>query len=167
MKLNRFIALALIALLAVGVMGAFTYRSFAKDANQNTQQTTDCLEDDDANETVDAEDTDNIEEQCGDQEGDMGENEGDHEGDAQENNANEADETNGQDTADETASANTGISADQAQTIAETANPGTSTLNVEFDREGGKDLWEVELDNGLDIKVDANTGEIILTEQRD
>ena len=68
---------------------------------------------------------------------------------------------------DEVAPSSTGISAGQAQLIAEAANPGATTLNVEFDREGGKDIWEVELDNGLNVKVDANSGVILLTEKRD
>ncbi|MEO6457230.1 MAG: PepSY domain-containing protein [Chloroflexia bacterium] len=59
------------------------------------------------------------------------------------------------------------ITANQAQATAEKANPGTATIAVEFDREGGKDIWEVELNNGLDVQVDANSGDIILTEVRD
>jgi len=36
-----------------------------------------------------------------------------------------------------------------------------------LDWENGKDIWEVELDNGLDVKVDASTGVILLTENCD
>ena len=67
---------------------------------------------------------------------------------------------------DEVAPSSTGISAGQAQLIAEAANPGAATLNVEFDREGGKDIWEVELNNGLDVKIDANSGVVLLTENQ-
>jgi uncharacterized membrane protein YkoI len=38
---------------------------------------------------------------------------------------------------------------------------------MEFDQENGVDLFEVELDNGQDVKVDANSGTILLTEARD
>jgi uncharacterized membrane protein YkoI len=31
----------------------------------------------------------------------------------------------------------------------------------------GRDLFEVELDNGQDVKVDATTGEILYSEARD
>ncbi len=76
-------------------------------------------------------------------------------------------EADGADEADAVAPGKTGISAGQAQLIAEGANPGTKTLAVEFDRENGADLFEAELDNGLDVKVDAGNGNILLTEVRD
>ncbi len=157
MKINRFIALALIALLVVGAMGLLSYQALAQRNASQTMQ--DCSsEEDDANESAETEDTDEVEEECGDQT----ETEGNEADDA-----NEAAETNGQDSSDETAPANTGITADEAQAIVEAVNPGASTLAVEFDREGGKDVWEVELDNGQDVKVDASTGEILYSEARD
>jgi uncharacterized membrane protein YkoI len=147
MKINKWIALALIALLVIGAMGLVSYRVFA---SSNLFQSQDCpdVEGDEANEAGEDEDADA--------------NECDEGGDA-----NEAEESNGADSSDETAPAATGITAEEAQAIAEAANPGAATLFVEFDREGGKDLWEVELDNDLDVKVDANTGEILYSEQRD
>lgn len=144
MKFNKWIALALIALLVVGAMGLVSYRVFA---SSNLIQSQDCpdVEEDEANETAEAEDADT--EDC-------------------DNDANEAEESNGVDQSDETTPASTGISAAEAQAIAEAAYPGAVTLFVEFDREWGKDIWEVELDNGLDVQVDASTGEILGTEQR-
>lgn len=79
----------------------------------------------------------------------------------------ESNDTEGSDEADAVAPSTTGITAEEAQTIAEGANPGAKTLAVEFDRENGSDLFEVELDNGLDVKVDAANGNILLTEVRD
>jgi uncharacterized membrane protein YkoI len=155
MKVNRWIALAAIALLVVGAMGFLSYRVLASTTTFQTQQ--DCgpdVEEDQAgeNETAEAENSDV--EEC-DQQG------------AETSDANEATEVNGQDLSDEAAPASTGITADEAKKLAEDANPGTATLAVEFDREGGHDIWEVELDNNLDVKVDASSGTILSTEQRD
>jgi len=155
MKVNRWIALAAIALLVVGAMGFLSYRVFASNTVFQTQQN--CgpdVEENQAseNETAEAENSDV--EECDQQ----AENRTD---------PNEGTEVNGQDQSDETAPASTGITADEAKKIAEAANSGTTTLAVEFDREGGQDIWEVELDNNLDVKIDANSGVILSTEQRD
>jgi uncharacterized membrane protein YkoI len=150
MKINRWIALAAIALLVVGAMGFVSYRVFATTNPFQTAQN--CDPDIEDGETAEAENSDA--EECEQQ----GEDETD---------ANEGTEDNGQDQSDETAPASTRISADEAQAIAEEANPGATTLAVEFDREGDKDIWEVELDNNFDVQVDANNGAILSTEQRD
>src|SRR5687767_13023305 len=139
MKINRWIALAAIALLVVGAMGFVSYRVFATTNPFQTAQN--CDPDIEDGETAEAENSDA--EECEQQ----GEDETD---------ANEGTEDNGQDQSDETAPASTRISADEAQAIAE-----------EFDREGDKDIWEVELDNNFDVQVDANNGAILSTEQRD
>jgi uncharacterized membrane protein YkoI len=88
------------------------------------------------------------------------------------NEANETNEANQVDEADEagTLPGQTSITADQAQVIAEAANPGAKTLAVELDQvneNGGAVIYEVELDNGLNVKVDAANGNILNTEQRD
>jgi uncharacterized membrane protein YkoI len=153
MKINRWIALAAIALLVVGAMGFVSYRVFA--TTNTFQASQNCgpeIEDGEVGETAEAENSDA--EECDQQ----GENAAD---------ANEATEANGQDQSDEIAPASTGITADEAQAIAEGANPGSTTLAVEFDREGGQEIWEVELNNNLDVKVDASSGAILSTEQRD
>ena len=155
MKINRWIALALIALLLISAMGFVSYRVFASVNGARAFQ--DCstadTQENEANEASETEDADTKE--C------------DQAGEAEEGDGNEATEVGGQDASDEVAPASTGITAQQAQAIVEAANPGAATLNVEFDRESGKEIWEVELDNGLDVKVDATTGEILSTEKRD
>jgi len=145
MKINKWIALALIAVLAVGAVGFVSYRVLAS-ASLFQPQNCPEVEETEADETSEAEDADSNE--C-------------------ENDANEAEESNGVDPSDETAPAGTVFSADEAQAIAEAAYPGAATLFVEFDRGFGRDIWEVELDNGLDVQVDASTGEILGTDPRD
>lgn len=73
MKINRFIAMAALALLVVGAMGAVASRSLALGShNQGTgitsSQTDACAQDQaDGAEVASATDTDNVELQCGDQ----------------------------------------------------------------------------------------------------
>lgn len=124
MKINRWIALAMIAVLVVGVMGIVSYRVFAQNSSQPAAQS-------------------------GTEE------------------PNDGTDVPGQDSSDEVPPAQTGITADEAQAIVEKAYPEATTIAVEFDREGGKDMWEVELDNDLDVKVDAASGEILYSEKRD
>ena len=155
MKINRWIALALIAVLVVGAMGFVSYRVLA---STNLFQTQDCptdVEEYEKGEIAEAEEADADE--CGNETEDESGN-----GDA-----NEEQESGEQDLSDEIIPTTSGISSEEAQAIAESAYPGASTLNVEFDREWGREIWEVELDNGLDVQVDANTGEILSTGQRD
>ncbi|MDI6770784.1 MAG: PepSY domain-containing protein [Anaerolineales bacterium] len=57
--------------------------------------------------------------------------------------------------------ADAAITANEAKAIAEEAYPGAKAREVEFEREGGVDAWEVELDNGVEVQVDPNTGEIL------
>ena len=146
MKIKKWtIGVLLMAGLLIGGIGAGTFltgqpgRAAAAPAAQSTDP---CTEDDDSAEAPDTEDMDDVEEevQCGPED---------------------------EDEADETAPAGLTLTAVQAQQIAEEANPGVATLAVEFDRENGHDIWEVELDNGQDVKVDANSGQILLTETRD
>jgi hypothetical protein len=72
MKINRFLALAAIAMLVVGAMGAVSLKAFAKGAStpaaQSSAPAADCSQDQaDGTEVKSATDTDNIELQCGDQ----------------------------------------------------------------------------------------------------
>jgi uncharacterized membrane protein YkoI len=39
--------------------------------------------------------------------------------------------------------------------------PGAAAREVEFEREGGVDAWEVELDNGVEVRIDPHSGEIL------
>jgi len=72
MKINRFVALAAIALLVVGGMGAIGMKAFAKGsaapAAQTSLQAPDCSQDQaDGIEIQPATDTDQVDLQCGDQ----------------------------------------------------------------------------------------------------
>ena len=71
MKINRFVALAAIALLIVGGMGTVATHSLAASKTSAPAQSQDCAQQDDdsadAAQAAGAEDTDDIEEQCGDQ----------------------------------------------------------------------------------------------------
>ena len=68
MKINRFIALAAIALLAVGAIGAISVKAFAKGSHTPVTQSDACAQDQaDGTEVADAADTDKVELQCGDQ----------------------------------------------------------------------------------------------------
>jgi hypothetical protein len=72
MKINRFIALAGIALLVVGSMSAFVSRSSTLGAHSPAAQANACAQDQaDGTEVASAAtvDTDNVELQCGDQAG--------------------------------------------------------------------------------------------------
>lgn len=150
MKLNRFIALAAIALLVVGAMGAIATRSFAKGVNASVAQSQDCSQDQaDGAEVQSAPDTDNVELQCGDQ----------NAPDEQET-ANEIESADGAETAPTGTPA---ITAVQAQTAALAAHPGT-VIKTELDDENGQLVYSVEFDGGVDVKVDAMTGSVLGTE---
>lgn len=70
MKINRFVAMAAIALLVVGAMGAISLKVFAQGSHFPATQSDACAQDQ-ANgaEVESAEDTDNVDLQCGDQNG--------------------------------------------------------------------------------------------------
>ena len=59
------------------------------------------------------------------------------------------------------------ITPEDAKAKALLANPGAAAVQVELDNENGALVYSVELDNGLDVKVDAVTGTILYTEQAD
>lgn len=56
------------------------------------------------------------------------------------------------------------ISAADAEAAALAANSGTSAVKTELDNENGVLVYSVELSNGNDVKVDANTGKVLHTE---
>lgn len=60
-----------------------------------------------------------------------------------------------------------GITADEARAAAEAANPGTKALEVELEYGNGTLVYEVELDNGLEVIVDAANGNILGTEREE
>lgn len=45
------------------------------------------------------------------------------------------------------------------------ANPGTAAVDVTLERENNMLVWEVELDNNLEVYMNANTNQIVKTEQ--
>jgi uncharacterized membrane protein YkoI len=72
--------------------------------------------------------------------------------------AKEDDEANG--LSDEAA-----LTPDEASAVAEAANPGTKAVAVELENESGTLVYEVELNNGLEVMVDAASGDILGTER--
>lgn len=58
-----------------------------------------------------------------------------------------------------------GVTAEAARAAAESANPGAKALEVESENENGTLVYEVELDNGLEVIVDATNGNILRTER--
>jgi len=169
MKINRFIALAAIALLVVAGLGTIATRSFAKSSHSPAAQTQDCnQQDDDSAEVQDAPDTDDVEEQCGDQneaDADDGEEAVGPDTDNVEEQVGDQNEADAGEEADEE-SVPTGtpaISAEDAQTAAMSAYTGT-IVQTELDDENGQLVYSVEFDGGVDVKVDAMTGEVLGTE---
>lgn len=137
MKINRFVALAAIALLVVGAMGAVAVRSLAQTSRPAAHvQATPAPGDEEA---VGA-DTDDVEEQVSDQ-----------------NQANTEIEDDEQDAAPAETLA---ITAEQAQATAEAyLNAGTAT-QVELEGENGQLIYSVEI-GGTDVEVDAMTGAVL------
>jgi len=152
MKINRFIALAAIAVLVVATLATIATHSFAQGTTPTPPaQSQDCTQDQaDGTEAQSANDTDSVEQQCGDQ------------------NASDAPEVQGQEAQgkEDTEAAPSGtpaITAEQAQTAALAAHPGT-VLKVELDEENGKLVYGVEFEGGVDVKVDAMTGKVVSSE---
>jgi uncharacterized membrane protein YkoI len=179
MKINRFVALAVIVILVVSAMGVISLKAFAKGNTGPAAQVTqapDCSQDQaDGNETQDAgSDTDNVDLQCGDQNAPDGQEavtsvytdttevqEGDQNApDGQEEVGIDAEGTTDAET---TALGTPAITVEQAQAAVLVAHPGT-VIKTELDDENGQLIYSVELDGGVDIKVDAMTGAILATE---
>jgi uncharacterized membrane protein YkoI len=135
MKRSRFFALAAIALLVVGAIGATGARTFAQ-----TRTTVPAVQ---ATSTPDSDDV----------------QEGDQTGVDDESGKEEV-----QDAGDARDAAPTGtpaISAEAAWQAAEAhLNAGAAT-KVELDDENGKLVYSVEFNDGTDVKVDAETGEVL------
>lgn len=171
MKINRFFALAVIALLIVGAMGAISLKAFAQTANPPAAQTQ-VIED-----PATGPDSDNIEEQVGEQveEGlpDAAEAAGAEDAGPDEQMpsytgsiAVDQAATEGMSEADESAAlqGQATISAADAEAVALAANPGATVVKTELDNENGALVYSVELNNGADVKVDAGNGSILFTD---
>ncbi|MCA9902118.1 MAG: PepSY domain-containing protein [Ardenticatenaceae bacterium] len=66
------------------------------------------------------------------------------------------------------ASAQSGqLTPNEAKAVAEEASPGATATDVTLEREGSQDVYEVQLDNGMEVEIDAATGEILETELSD
>jgi len=177
MKINRFIALAAIALLAVGAMGAVSARAFAQ-GNTPQVQTSDCgaQDNDTAENAATDSDTGSLDEQCEDGQPDGAEDAeaetlGDPDTGTQEPSyagsiAADQAQTEGLSEADEAAAlqGQATISATEAEAAALDANPGASVVKTELDNENGALVYSVELSNGADVKVDAGNGAILFTD---
>ena len=61
----------------------------------------------------------------------------------------------------------TQLTPDEAKAAAEAVSPGSAATGVSLEREGSKDVYEVQLDNGMEVELDAATGEILETEMED
>ena len=59
------------------------------------------------------------------------------------------------------------ITPEQAEAAALEANPGAAVVEVGLQDENGTQVYEVELDNGLEVIVDASDSTILSTEQED
>jgi uncharacterized membrane protein YkoI len=57
------------------------------------------------------------------------------------------------------------VSEQQARDAALAANPGTTVAKVSLDDENGTVVYSVELSSGADVKVDAQSGKIVGTDQ--
>jgi uncharacterized membrane protein YkoI len=81
----------------------------------------------------------------------------------------EGKETTGADTegthdAETNPTGNPVITSEQAQAAALAAHPGRTVIKTELDNENSQLIYSVELDGGLDVKVDAMTGAIMATD---
>ncbi|HEY6072958.1 MAG TPA: PepSY domain-containing protein [Anaerolineales bacterium] len=150
MKINRLAALAIIALLVAGAMGAISYRVFAQGGVLHSVraafQAQDCGQDQaGGTEGQETADKDNVDVQCGDQ------------------NAPDEQGTGGTEDPEAAPSGTPAMTADQAQAAALAAHPGT-VRKVELDDENGQLVYGVEFEGGVDVKVDAMTGAVLSTE---
>src|SRR5262245_10970311 len=57
------------------------------------------------------------------------------------------------------------ITAEQAKAVALAANPGATVVKAELDDENGTVVYSVKLNTGADVKVDAQSGKILSTDQ--
>jgi uncharacterized membrane protein YkoI len=152
MKVNKFFALALIAVMAIGVMGFVSTKVHAKSGTQPAPQAQ--VTETPDNEQAVGPDTDSVEEQVGDQNAQ----------DTTADSANEPVEAKSSDGQDSAPTGTPSISADAAllaaQTYLNTTASGTATL----DDENGKLVYSVDL-NGSDVKVDAMSGVVLGVDQ--
>lgn len=61
----------------------------------------------------------------------------------------------------------TRLTPEEARAAAEAIGDGAKATDVDLEREGSRDVYEVQLDNGMEVEIDAATGEILETELED
>jgi uncharacterized membrane protein YkoI len=168
MKIKRFIAFAVLALLVVGTMGAVTYHAYAHGNTAQAAQTDACAQDQaDGTEVTSGPDTDNVELQCGDQNevgdeevGETPDNDVVEEQVGDQNTVDTGEEAESQDGQESAPSGTPAITADEAQAAAIAYHPGT-VVKTELDDENGQLVYSVEFEGGADVKVDAMTGSVL------
>ena len=152
MKINRFIALAAIALMAIGAMGFMSTGVHAQSAAQPAPQVqvTEVPDDQEAA----GPDTDLVEEQVGDQ----------NEPDTTNELETEASESASEDGQGPIPSGTPAITADTALKAAQAHLNSTAAGTATLDDENGALVYSVDL-NGSDVKVDAMTGIVLGVDQ--
>jgi uncharacterized membrane protein YkoI len=156
MKTNRFVAFGVVALLVLSGLGFVSVRALGHGSTPQGRpaQATQAL------------DTDSIEEQVGDQ------TESDTAVDVEQGEESTTDqESVSPETDSETdqaaLQAQAKITTEAAQQTALEANPGATVLKSELDDENGTLVYSLQLSNGLEVKVDASTGQILKSEPAD
>lgn len=178
MKINRFLGLGLIAILAVAAMGFISSQVSAQTKGKSALSVQAAPANEDPTSAVD---TDQVQEQVGDQNAsDTGTDTidqlnqtnstdttqlqgqtGDHNGpDTGTNKGSEVKDNTGGDSQDATPAGLPTITAAAALKAAQSHLKTTATGKVTLDDENGKLIYSVEI-NGSDIKVDAMNGAIL------
>ncbi len=152
MKINRFIALAAIALMAIGATGFMSTGVHAQSAAQPASQVQ-VTEVPDGQEAA-GPDTDLVEEQVGDQ----------NESDTANELETETSESASEDGQDPIPSGTPAITADAALKAAQAHLNSTAAGTATLDDENGALVYSVDL-NGSDVKVDAMTGAVLGVDQ--
>ncbi len=173
MKFNRWVALAVIALLVVGALGTVGARALAQSGPAVTPTAAGLGCDDDKAETQSTgPDTDTADVQCGDRNESDQETTGSPDADKLEEQGGDQQaagaetEAGDKETGEqEVAPAGTPvISAEQAQKTAESyLKAGPATQPVELDDEDGRLVYSVTF-GSTDVKVDATTGAVLKVE---
>lgn len=159
MKINRFVALAAIALLVVAAMGFVSMRVSAQ-SHDPVAPAGAYVEDDDTAEAAETgPDVDDVEEQSG-QQNEANDEAEDLDNGQVENEADDVSEAGVEGGVEDAPSGTPSITAEAAQQAAEAyVNAGTAT-QVELDDENGTLVYSVEIGSS-DVKVDAMTGAVL------
>lgn len=154
MKINKFIAMAAIALMAIGAMGFITTRTHAQSGTTPAPQVQ--VTEAAATELSVGPDTDtaNVQEQVGDQNAQ----------DTTAESANEPVEAKSSDGQDAAPTGTPSISSDAALLAAQAYMSTTAAGTATLDDENGMLVYSVDL-NGSDVKVDAMTGIVLGMDQ--